>query len=334
MGAVGESLQTSKKKLRILTTNRHEIYLSLMSGLSVDIDVLTSVGRKLLPWRSQYGDLPAGLNLVEWGSLVEERVRSGYYDCVVLHTIEDLIAFQRFTDGRYVFVIHLALYTHSMTFKIRAVLKKIILKMFLMTHDCQVVGVSPWKLSTWGKLPSSEVILLASTEMPQADFNVREARLITVGNQFVSRPELNFELLSFISQKIPVTVCGLNPDVPGAILPKSRAELLGLMAQHQIYLYTTEYPWNDGYNTSVLEAMRAGLAVVSMAHPTSPVVHGKGGFQAKTREELLSYILELRSDVKLCRDFGEYNRKLIDQKFSYRAFIDSWDGLLKGRTPL
>lgn len=324
-------MQTDKKKLRILTTNRHEIYLSLMSGLSVDIDVLTSVGNKLLPWRSQYGELPLGLNLVEWGPHVEERVRSGYYDCVVLHTIEDLIAFQRFTGGRYVFVIHLALYTHSITFKIRAVLKKLLLKLFLMTHDCQVVGVSPWKLSTWGYLPNSKVILLASTEMPQANFGVTESQLITVGNHFLSRPELNFELLEFISQKVPVTVCGLNPGVPGAILPKSRGELLGLMAQHQIYLYTTEYPWNDGYNTSVLEAMRAGLAVVSMAHPTSPVVHGKGGFQAKTREELLSYVLKLRSDVKLCRDFGDFNRKLIDEQFSYRAFIHGWDKVLGER---
>ena len=322
-------MSDTKKKWHILTTNRHEIYLSLLAGLSAEIDVLTSVGGKDLPWRSQYGEVPSGLRLVDWDAELEDRIRSGKYDVIILHTIEDLLVFRRFRDARYIFVIHLALYTHSFLFKVRALLKKAILRLFLWSHDCRVVAVSPWKLSTWGTLPSPKVILLAPTEVIPADQSISGVSIITVGNHFFTRAELNFELLQFVMQKCPVTVCGLNPEINGAVLPKSRVDLLRVISQHQIYLYTTEYPWNDGYNTSVLEAMRAGLAVVAMAHPTSPVVHGKGGFLAHNKEQLVEYILKLKSDAALCREFGEYNRKVVESQFSNQSFIDGWNALLR-----
>ena len=324
-------MSVNKKKWRILTTNRHEIYLSLLAGLSAEIDVLTSVGGKDLPWRAQYGELPSGLRLVDWDAALEERIRSQMYDVIILHTIEDLLAFRRFRGAHYIFVIHLALYAHSLLFKVRARLKKTILNLFLWTHDCRVVAVSPWKLSTWGALPSPKVILLAATGVIPADQSINEVSVITVGNHFYTRAELNFELLQFVMQQVPVTVCGLNPEIKGAVLPQSRVDLLRLISQHQIYLYTTEYPWNDGYNTSVLEAMRAGLAVVSMAHPTSPVVHGKGGFLAHSKEKLVEYILKLKSDAALCREFGEYNRKAIESQFSNQSFVDGWNAVLEER---
>lgn len=321
----------NNQKFRILTTNRHEIYLSLLAGLSAEIDVLTSVGKKNLPWRAQYGEVPSGLRLVDWDAQLEERIRSNDYDVIILHTIEDLLAFRRFRGPRYIFVIHLALYDHSFLFKIRALIKKTILNVFLATHDCRVVAVSPWKLSTWGSLPSAKVILLAPTEVIPADRSINGVSVITVGNQFYTRAELNFGLLQFVMKRCPVTVCGLNPEINGAVLPKSRLDLLRMISEHQIYLYTTEYPWNDGYNTSVLEAMRAGLAVVAMAHPTSPVVHGKGGFLANTKDELIDYVLTLRSNVALCREFGEFNRKTVEAQFSNQSFLDNWNALLRVR---
>lgn len=321
----------NNQKMRILTTNRHEIYLSLLAGVSAEIDVLTSVGKKDLPWRAQYGEVPPGLRLVNWDSQLEEHIRSNTYDVIILHTIEDLLAFRRFRGPRYIFVIHLALYAHSFAFKVRALIKKTILNVFLAAHDCRVVAVSPWKLSTWGSLPSPKVILLAPTEVIPADKTIDRVSVITVGNHFYTRAELNFDLLQFVMKTVPVTVCGLNPEIDGAILPKSRLDLLRIISEHRIYLYTTEYPWNDGYNTSVLEAMRAGLAVVAMAHPTSPVVHGKGGFLANTKQELIEYILKLSSNLALCCEFGEFNRKIVEEQFSNQSFIDNWNALLRER---
>lgn len=322
-------MNQKNKNFRILTTNRHEIYLTLLAGLGYDVDVLVSFGGRHLPWREHFGTPKPQLRLVEWGAETEQNIRSGAYDAVVLHTIDDLMFFMNIPHARYFFVIHIALYKHTPVLWLKSLVKTFILYLFWRARGCRFVAVSPWKLSTWCLPSNASVIELATTEVIKASSKGGDARVITIGNHFASRPELNYDLLKFVVSKIEVTVCGDNPEISSAVLPKSREELLQILAQHQIYLFTTEYPWNDGYNTSVLEAMKAGLAIVSLKHPTSPVVHGKGGYLANTREELIDYIHGLRGKPELCAEFGAYNQKIIETQFSYDLFLSRWKALLQ-----
>ena len=49
---------------------------------------------------------------------------------------------------------------------------------------------------------------------------------------------------------------------------------------------------------AMLEAMKTGMAVVSMKHPTSPVINGVNGYQCESKDEIVERLKELQTIQK------------------------------------
>ena len=312
-----------KLTLKILTTNRHEVYLKTMAKLGHHFTLLTQLENKDLSWHDHYGAPPENMQVCSWGPAVKARLKSGYFDYLVLHTVEDLVFFRRFINEKTIFIIHLALYKHRAHFLARSILKLGIVRYLRHVKKMQVVAVSPWKRQSWG-LHTARCIPLSPLEVGRCYSRNIQPRIMTAGNHFSSRPEMNAKLLKHVQEALPVSVFGQNPDISSSCHPASRSDFLEQMRNHDIFLFTTERPWNDGYNTAVLEAMSAGLAVVSMQNPSSPIEHGRSGYLARSYPELINYLHQLSEQPQLTKNFGQRNREIIAEKFSFQSFLEAW----------
>jgi glycosyltransferase involved in cell wall biosynthesis len=92
-------------------------------------------------------------------------------------------------------------------------------------------------------------------------------------------------------------------------------------------------PWGDGYNTAMLEAMRMGMAVVTVENPSSPIIHGVNGLVGKTEEELLEHIYRLRTDHELVKKLGQAAIQTIERDFSEANFISVWRSIIEPQSP-
>lgn len=324
-------MPSPKSLLRILTINRHEIYLSMLAMTGHKFEVLEQIGKDNLIWNKQCGAPPENIKLIKWNDEINQNLKVGSYDYIICHTIKDLFHFWKYKNNKFIFVIHIALYSHSLFFKFKWLIKRLTLEIFKRTRSCQIVAVSEFKKNSWRiDYHAPFVIRLATLPVNQSTHLNSKARIIAVGNHFARRKEMNYELLKTLKSKFPITVVGQNPEINNAIICTSRQQYLEELAKHDIFVFTTPHPWNDGYNTATLEAMAAGLAIASLSHPSSPIIHGEGGILAKDSLDLIEKLQKLIDNIDLIKKMGENNKKTINQFFDLESFIKQWNTILSG----
>ena len=314
--------------MNILTVNRHETYITNLALTGHHFTVLESLGNSKCPWNTSCGEPGENIKLANWDSNLREKLSNGYFSHVITHTISDLLFFWR---QRYpvqnIFIIHIALYHHSLKALLYWIIKRSILALVKQNTNLKVVAVSPWKLRSWKTKAS--IIKIAPPPLKTSVRNaVRSPSIMTLGNKISSRKEMNFGFLQEARNYFKIMSYGDNPGLVDNILPESRDKLAEALSRHQIFLYTPILPWNDGYNTSLLEAMESGQAVVTIKHPSSPIVHGKGGYQAKDAKEAIQYLKELSLDSDLVFKFGKFNQKHVRKLFSLDVFVEKWNKIL------
>ncbi len=118
---------------------------------------------------------------------------------------------------------------------------------------------------------------------------------------------------------LPTVLVGHNPDI-GIEAARDWDALKRKFATHRFFVHTADSRFEDGFNMAMIEAMAAGLPVVSNAHPTSPLTHGVDGFVANTPREARGYAERLLGDVDLARTMGAAARKTAMLRFAPRAF--------------
>jgi glycosyltransferase involved in cell wall biosynthesis len=98
---------------------------------------------------------------------------------------------------------------------------------------------------------------------------------------------------------------------------------VGLLASHQ-----------EGFSNAILEGMRAGLPMVvtDVGGNAEAVVDGATGFVVPPRDPgaFADAILRLASDPALRRSFGERGRQRLDEHFSLKACVDTYEALYAG----
>jgi glycosyltransferase involved in cell wall biosynthesis len=74
---------------------------------------------------------------------------------------------------------------------------------------------------------------------------------------------------------------GENRDLHYSRRASSWEDLKEQYRSFRIYLHTSVYPYEDGFNLALLEAMASGMPVATMKNPSSPIVDGVGGWWQK-----------------------------------------------------
>ena len=313
---------TAGDALKILTFNHHESFLCTLAGVGHEFDVVQRYKGLDLSWNRQRRDVPANFRLIDWDNHLKLRVQEGYYDLIILHTVKNLLWFLPFRANRFLFIAHIPLYFDHPLRLAKALVKRGILTLFRATRPCQVVAVSSRKLQAWHV--DGQAIPLAPAAMPQAHY-AEPLRAVAVGNHIVERgEELGAGLLMALKAASPITTVGVNAGLPDNLLPVDFCTYREALRDFSIYVYTVTGDQGDGYNTAMLEAMAMGMAVVTIANPSSPIEHGVNGLVGQTKEELLGYLQKLQGDAQLVRTLGEAARRTVEERFSGAQFLVRW----------
>lgn len=315
--------------MRILAPNRHWVYFLIFGKTGHSIDILTSLPGEELGWQGPESELPKNMKLIPWSQDVKDKLESNYYDLAVLLTLKDLLFFSKFKRLPIVFMIHIALYSHSFALKLRWLVKRILLSFATLNKNVTVAFSSPWKKSTW-HFKSAKVIQHPPLPTPEVVFeDGARARAVTIGNGLDSREEVDFQLFLELRKHVDIDIIGRNPSVSNAITPGSRTEFGQELQKFQIFVFLLQFPWEDGYNLAMLESMQSGMAIVSMEHPTTLIEDGKNGYLCKSPEEMAQRIKELQENPELVRKFGERSKQIVLEKFSTQDFVKHWNKLIE-----
>ena len=309
--------------MKILTFNHHESYLCSLAALGYEFDVITAKGSLDLSWNKRARSVPANFNLVDFDEQTRKKLKTGQYDAVICHTVKNLLWVWSYRKPRYVFIAHIPIFKTSITGRVKGLFKKFIWRAFKLTHNATFFAVSHFKRDAWNE--PGEVAVLTPEHFPPLKPLTAPSRIAIVCNDLLKRgEELGLDMIRRLRQDLPIQTIGRNEGVDFNILPRDFADFQDLVTGFHIYLYTIKMPWGDGYNTAMLEAMRMGMAIVTVENPTSPIEHGVNGLIGKTEDELRQHLIQLRADPELVNKLGAAAQKTVEENFSKEKFMAAW----------
>ncbi len=314
------------KKLRVLTINHHEPFLSALAKTGHDFYVIIKYKDHDFAWNPSSHPVPANFTLVEFDAEQKAKLKTGFFDVIICHTIKDLLFYYPYHKVPYIFVAHITLKFVTFIDAIWSLLKKFVYVFFSLTHKTKFVGISELKYKSWSM--KGEIIRTFPLILPPPDPGIGYGRVIVVGNQMKRRGlECGYDLIEQVMKQIPLTIIGNNPDVPSAVIPKNRQEFIDAFRSGRIFLFTTRFPHNDGYNLAMLEAMKMGMATVTVENPSSPIIHNCNGLIGKNAEEIIVHLRRLLADPQLVDELGRNAQRTVDEQFSEELFTDKWNQL-------
>ena len=317
------------KELRILTFNHHESFLNAMAPLGHRFDIVTRKGDLDLSWNKAARQAPANFRLVSYED-IQQDLKQGAYDVVIAHTVKNLLWLFWINRTLTIFVAHIPLFWDRPSRALKSLGKLTLVWLYRWTHSFQFVAVSDWKRSSWGM--SGPVVQFFPVPFPSSALAPSKAPgviPVVVGNGIATRgAELGWDLLAPLAQEFPIRILGRNPEIPGATIPKNYQEFVGLFSAAHFYVFTIRQPEGDGYNTAMLEAMLLGLPVVTIANPSSPIIHGVNGLVAKDGGELRQHIRLLLLNPQLIAGLGTAAQQTVRTLFTEEAFLHAFREVL------
>lgn len=313
--------------MKILTFNHHESYICSLAETGHQFDVVVRYKKLDLAWSPHQRRSPPNVRTVIFDQSIKSALNRNEYDVVICHTVKNLIWLFGYQKPTYIFIAHIPLFFYSPGLLFKSIGKKAIFKIFKWTHRVHFFAVSEFKRKMWHE--KGTVARLAPQVFLPITPETGYQQVIVVVNQLKERrKELGYDYIEPLLTQFPIQVIGDNPGVPGSIKPANFAEFQTLFRAARIYLYTIRYPFGDGYNTAMLEAMSMGMAVVTLANPSSPICHQVNGLVANDIEELkqhLSYLLLNPGDVDR---LGAAAKQTVAEQFSQELFLQGWQDLL------
>jgi len=317
--------------IKVLTFNHHESYLVSLAATGHDFDVVVEKGSLKLHWNASARDVPDNFRLVKFNQDVRGKLRDKSYDVVICHTVKNLLWLFFYPRQNCIFVAHIPLFWDSLSSWLKSTTKKLLLKTFSLKHNLTFLAVSEFKQNSWG-LSGHTVVLTPENVPPLSPPGDRP--VLVICNQLASRKdELGLELIEEVAKHFPLMVVGNNPGIPYSITPKDYRDFCRIISQARIYLFTIKQPFGDGYNTAMLEAMKMGLAVVSVVNPSSPIRHKHNGLIGDNARDLIEHLRYLLEDPEEVERLGKAAKETITQQFSKSLFVDSWNRVLQDAIP-
>lgn len=261
--------------------------------------------------------LPEGARTV---TLDDVRFGGVQYDCVINHNITDLLD-TKFLDAPKLLVLHDTLEgrmaQQDADFDAREM--RAVLNTYLASVGGHAVAISRSKAKSWGV---THVVVHNSAD-PEAylPYVGDVACGLRVANHVNSkRVFLAWDFHEEALNGLPLRIVGHNPDIAGVEAADDWSHLKRMLASHRFLVHTADPRFEDGYNMAVLEAMAAGMPVLTNRHPTTIVEHGVSGYVAETPAEMRMYAERLLADEGLAQELGANAKREIARNFSPDRF--------------
>lgn len=318
------------KTLRILTFNWHESYIHLLSKTGYHFEVVEKWKGGRFGWIREFRPVPPNCRLIS-----EEEAREGLekeiYDRVICHNIEDLLFVRAFKIPK-VLIFHNRLSTEIALGGYRVEKERYLEEvrhLFDSTDNLTLVFISETKRRDWGL--KGEVILPGIDVDEYGGWRGEREKVLRIGNLIKERDiMLGYSIQERVLDGVPSTLLGLNPALPNSYIPKDWEDLKTHMRNHRVYLHTTIYPYEDGYNLALLEAMATGMPIVSLSNPTSPITDRVNGFVSSDEGYLRERVKELLNDKTLASSLGKRARETVSDCFPMERFVREWKRVLEG----
>jgi hypothetical protein len=265
-------------------------------------------------------------NIVLFPSM-QDALRQGPWDWVLTHNASDLM------DSRSVPIPKIFLVHGTLSGRIlqdRASIDRTLylrnLQLLLKSCSAKVIYISELKRDDWG-IPGD--VVLPAVDMRSYGGYCGEIRgVLQVCNRLRERGEMmGWNLFNSVCRGIPNLVIGENPGIPTSRVSKNWEDLKEQLRSYRVYLYTPIYPYEDGYNLALLEAMATGMPVATLRHVSSPVREGMEGIVADCAEELREKVVDLLDNPSKSARLGEGARQKVEKEFAMSDFQCAWNSV-------
>lgn len=308
--------QISDKTL--LVFNCHEPWVYQLACLGCKLDIIVGLkGRYHSGWDEQMRPIPANARLINLDEAIQSKTD---YHCIITHNITDLLDVKTRNEPK-IIVIHSTLEGRFEEENVKTTPAELKEKLhqYLNAIGGHAVAMSILKGKSWGY--DDDIVYFGMDADEYYPHTGEEACGLRICNFIDSRRKiLMWELHEKAFDGLAVRLVGHNPNWPEVKAAESWEHLKKLLQTHRFYINTADTRYEAGFNMATVEAMTAGLPVLSNKHPTSPVKHGVSGFLSDDPNELRKYATMLLEDSELAKSMGQEARKTAVEQFSLERF--------------
>lgn len=304
--------------MKLLVVNGPEAWIHQLGALRAELDVVIELpGRAARPWNARMRPLPDGARTV---SLDDVRFDGAAYDCVIGHDMADLLD-TRMIDAPRLLVLHDTLegYLARRGSRVEPRDMRAVLNGCLATVAGHAVAVSRSRARSWGVTH----LVLPNSADPDAYLPYVgdvACGLRVVDEATVKRGEHAWAFHERAMDGLPLRIVGHAPDLRGVAAADDWHHLKRMLASHRFVVHTTDPRYEDGYDLAVLEAMAAGVPVLTNRNATTIVQHGVTGFVSETPDEMRAHAHKLLADEGLAREIGANARAYVARHHSPERF--------------
>jgi hypothetical protein len=310
--------------LRVLTFNSHQPYLHLLAAsLPWTFGIVTPrlPSGSIKKWDPRVRPLPCNSLLYQ---SVQDALRDGAWDWVLAHNANDLIDAGKINLPK-VFLVHGTLSGRILQDQsgIDRALYVRNLQMLLAASGTQAVYISELKRSDWG-IPGA-VIRHGIAARDYGGYRGDIRGVLQVCNHMKERGAITgWKTYQEACRDLPSLVVGNNGSLALSRMAESWDDLKEQMRSYRVYVYTPVYPYEDGYNLALLEAMATGMPIAALHHPTSPIRDKVEGITASTAEDLRKKIIRLLDNPDEAASMGKRARARVENQFPLSQFQHAW----------
>jgi hypothetical protein len=304
--------------VRLLVLNCHEPWIYQLRVLDARLDLVVDLrGHKAAGWDERMRPLPPNARLLSLAGAAAEP--AGQWDAVICHNISDLIETSAIAAPK-LLVLHDTLdgrmAQQGAGFEKSQMVA--LLRQYLDHLGAHAVAVTAAKGASWG-IEGNPLHCFADPDEYLAPTYAKAAGLRVANDVTSKRVFLAWEFHEAAFAGLPVTLVGHNPQL-GIEAARDWDDLKRNFADHRFFVHTADPRYEDGFNMAMVEAMAAGLPVISNAHPTSPITHGVDGYLAEHPRNAREYAAALLADVNLARTMGDAARRTAIARFAPTFF--------------
>jgi hypothetical protein len=310
--------------LRVLTFNSHQPYLYLLAAsLPWTFGIVTPrlPSGSIKKWDPRIRPMPD--NSFIYPS-VQVALQHGSWDWVLAHNVNDLIDAREIALPK-VFLVHGTLSGRILQDRsnIDQALYLKNLQTLLAASGAHAVYISELKRKDWG-MPGAVIRHgIGIREYGGYRGNIRG--ILQVCNHLKERGAITgWETYQEACRDFPSLVIGNNRTLPLSRTAESWDDLKEQMRSYRVYIYTPVYPYEDGYNLALLEAMAIGMPIATLRHPSSPIRDGVEGAAASTVEDLRRKIMCLLDNPDEAASRGNRARSRVESEFPLSGFQQAW----------
>lgn len=313
--------------MRVLTFNSHQPYIHLLAdSFPWTFGVVTPrlASGRIKSWDSRIRPMLDNIRLYQ---SLEAAFQESSWDWILTHNVNDLLDSRELSLPK-VFLVHGTLSGRILQdgggINREQYLSR--LRELLIAYKCRVVYISELKQRDWG-IPG-EVIRTAINPSHYGGYRGDRAAMLQVCNHLRERGAmLGWEIHQEVCHDIPSVVLGDNPGLPGSRMADSWEDLKEHYRSCRVYLHTALYPYEDGYNLAMLEAMATGMPIAVVERPASPIQDGVQGVVAANAAELRRKVLELLDNPSEAARMGSAAREKLEEAFVHQDFQSAWKRL-------